>query len=61
MEHSKGEATERKYVHGTGKRPYTSPTLKVYGDVEEITKVLRLTGAKGIAAASVTIESQRLQ
>jgi hypothetical protein len=28
------------------KKPYTSPTLKVHGDVEEITNVLRKAGVK---------------
>jgi hypothetical protein len=37
---------EIKEVKEQEKKPYTSPTLKVHGDVEEITKVLRLAGAK---------------
>jgi hypothetical protein len=61
MEEFEKKRIGKKEVHGTGKEPYTSPTLKVYGDVDEITKVLRLTGAKGIVPASVTIENQRLQ
>jgi hypothetical protein len=40
------ERTEKKGVHGTRKKPYISPKLTIHGDVEEITKVLRLAGAK---------------
>jgi hypothetical protein len=47
VEHSKTEATEGKAVHGVKKKPYAKPTLTVHGDVEDITKVLRLTVAKG--------------
>jgi hypothetical protein len=47
MDNVMKEKTEKKDVHGTMKKPYTSPTLTVYGDVEDITEVLRLTGAKG--------------
>jgi hypothetical protein len=54
MEHIMKERTEKKDVHGTGKKPYTSPTLKVYGDVEEITKVFRLAGAKGQVPSGVS-------
>jgi hypothetical protein len=46
MEQVRKERVGEKEVHGTSKKPYTSPTLKAYGDVEEITKVLRLTGIK---------------
>ena len=46
MEHPKDEATERKVVHGKAKKPYKAPGLTRHGDVEEITKALRLAGAK---------------
>jgi hypothetical protein len=46
MEHSEWEAAGRKVFQGRKKKPYTSPTLKVHGDVEEITKVLRLADAR---------------
>jgi hypothetical protein len=46
MEQFGKERIGEKEVHGTRKKPYTSPTLKVYGDVEEITKALRLAGIK---------------
>jgi hypothetical protein len=42
MEHVMKERIENKDEHGTGKKPYTSPKLTIHGDVEEITKVLRL-------------------
>jgi hypothetical protein len=41
------ERTEKKDVHGTGKKPYTTPKLTKHGDVDEITKVLRLAGPRG--------------
>jgi hypothetical protein len=44
MEHTMKQSTEKKDVHRTMKRPYAKPTLTVHGDVEEITKVLRLAG-----------------
>jgi hypothetical protein len=37
-----------------GKKPYTRPKLNVYGGVEEITKRLRLTGAKGPFVSGIT-------
>jgi hypothetical protein len=40
------ERAEKKAVHGTMKKPYTTPRLTIHGDVEDITKVLRLAGAK---------------
>jgi hypothetical protein len=46
MEQFKKERNGEKEMHGTGKKPYASPTLKVYGDVEEITKTLHLAGIK---------------
>jgi hypothetical protein len=46
MEQVTKERIGEKEVHGTGKKPYISPTLKVYGDVEAITKTLRLAGIK---------------
>jgi hypothetical protein len=54
MEHSKGEATERKALHGAKKKPYTSPKLTVHGDVEKITEVLRLAVAKGFTFSGDT-------
>jgi hypothetical protein len=32
---------------GNKKKPYSKPTLTIHGDVDEITEVLRLAGAKG--------------
>jgi hypothetical protein len=58
MEHIMKESTEKKDVHGIMKRPYAKPTLTVHGDVEEITKVFRLTGTKG-QTGSVVVESDR--
>jgi hypothetical protein len=46
MEQFGKEKIVKKEMHETRKKPYTSPTLKVYGDVEEITKALRLSGIK---------------
>jgi hypothetical protein len=46
MEQFGKERTGKKEMHGTKKKPYTSPTLRVYGDVEEITKTLSLVGIK---------------
>jgi hypothetical protein len=46
MEQFEKEGTGKKEVHGTGKRPYTSPTLTKHGDVEEITNALRRAGVK---------------
>lgn len=46
MEHSINDSTERKAVHGKAKKPCTAPGLTRHGGVEEITKVLRLAGAK---------------
>jgi hypothetical protein len=38
---------ERREEHGElGKKPYISPTLTNHGDVEEITKVLRLADVR---------------
>jgi hypothetical protein len=47
MEHLRKEKAEKKDVHGTRKKPYSTPKLTKHGDVEEITEVLRLTGARG--------------
>jgi hypothetical protein len=47
MEHVMKERTEKKDVHGTMKKPYTTPKLTKHGNVDEITEVLRLAGAKG--------------
>jgi hypothetical protein len=47
MDNVMKEKTEKKDVHGTEKKPYTTPRLTIHGDVEEITEVLRLTVAKG--------------
>jgi hypothetical protein len=46
MEQVGKERIGEKEVQGTKKKPYAKPTLTVHGDVEEITKVLRLTGIK---------------
>jgi hypothetical protein len=46
MEQFEKEETGKKEVNGTGKRPYTSPTLTKHGDVDEITEVHRLGGLK---------------
>jgi hypothetical protein len=55
MENAMKERAEKKDVHGTNKKPYSSPKLTKHGDVEEITEVLRLTGAKGeVASAGVS-------
>jgi hypothetical protein len=47
MEQFEKERIGKKEVQGTMKKPYTSPKLKVHGDVEEITEVLRSACAKG--------------
>jgi hypothetical protein len=46
MENVMKKRIEKKDPHGTRKRPYAKPTLTVHGNVDEITKVLRLAGAK---------------
>jgi hypothetical protein len=46
MERVRKERVGKKEVHGNGKRPYASPTLKIYGDVEGITKTRSLAGTK---------------
>jgi hypothetical protein len=46
MEQVRKERVGAKEVHGTGKKPYTSPTLTKHGDVDEITEVHRLGGLK---------------
>jgi hypothetical protein len=46
MERTKKVVAEREVGHRAGKRPYTPPTLTVHGDVEDVTEVLRLAGAK---------------
>jgi hypothetical protein len=47
MEQVRKERVGEKEVHGTRKKPYTTPRLTIHGDVEEITKVLRLADAAG--------------
>jgi hypothetical protein len=54
MEQVGKERIEKKDVHGTSKKPYTSPRLTKHGNVDEITEVLRLAGAKGMPPASAT-------
>jgi hypothetical protein len=51
MEHLIKEKAGKKDVHWTRKRPYAKPTLTVHGDVEEITRVLRLKGGKGFTVS----------
>jgi hypothetical protein len=46
MEQVRKERVGEKEVHGTRKKPYTTPRLTIHGDVEEITKVLRLADAR---------------
>jgi hypothetical protein len=47
MEKVRKERIGKQEVHGTRKKPYTTPKLTVHGNVERITEVLRLAGAKG--------------
>jgi hypothetical protein len=54
MENAMKGGTEQKDVHGANKKPYTSPKVTVHGDVHEVTKVLRLAGAKGRDASIET-------
>jgi hypothetical protein len=46
MEEFRKERVGEREVHGTKKKPYAKPTLTVHGNVDEITKVLRLAGTK---------------
>jgi hypothetical protein len=55
MEHLVKEKARKKSVHWTGKKPYAKPTLTVHGDVEEITKVLRLVGFKSQTPSGLNI------
>jgi hypothetical protein len=48
MEQVRKERIGEKEAHGNKKKPYSKPTLTIHGDVDEITEVLRLAGAKGL-------------
>jgi hypothetical protein len=53
MEQFGKERIGEKEVHRTKKKPYTSPKLTKHGDVDEITEVLRLAGAKGFDGTDI--------
>lgn len=46
MEPAREEAARKGAAKETRKRPYAPPRLTVHGDVEELTKVLRLARSK---------------
>jgi hypothetical protein len=54
MRDSRRDKTGSRETATGGKKPYTRPRLNVYGGVEEITRRLRLTGAKGPLASGIT-------
>jgi hypothetical protein len=54
----KGECTPVKSISASPKKPYQKPTLRVYGDIKELTKAIsNVTGATDFGGSGSMIKT----